>query len=183
MYRQRQIALEALPWLEDTATDPETPTFDPISADSILKKLDPLDYHYPFSTLSNGSFLHTVRENRIEKQALVAAADLRASYKATKMARFPRGASAPYGLHTVNDPHIPVVVDTGASISLTPNISDFIGPIKAPNLKSLHGLGEPTSVEWQGIIEWQAGDVLGTVRTIRTHGYLVKTAPIRLFSP
>jgi hypothetical protein len=35
----------------------------------------------------------------------------------------------------------------------------------------------------KGIIEWQIRDVLGTIRTIRTHGYLVKSAPVRLFSP
>jgi hypothetical protein len=32
-------------------------------------------------------------------------------------------------------------------------------------------------------MEWQIRDVLGTVRTIRTRGYLVKSAKVRLFSP
>jgi hypothetical protein len=32
-------------------------------------------------------------------------------------------------------------------------------------------------------VEWQIRDVLGTVRTIRTSAFLVKSAPVRLFSP
>jgi hypothetical protein len=35
---------------------------------------------------------------------------------------------------------------------VTPNASDFIGPIK-PLLESLQGLGETTSVDGQGIVE------------------------------
>jgi hypothetical protein len=45
------------------------------------------------------------------------------------------------------------------------------------------GLGSKSNVDGQGIIEWQIRDVLGTIRTIRTHGYLVRSAPVRLFSP
>jgi hypothetical protein len=91
------------------------------------------------------------RTSRMTNQALVAATDLRASYKSFDMSKFSKGTSA---------------------ISLTPHISDFIGPIKTPDLKSLHALRDPSNVDGQGIIEWQIKDVLGSIGTIRTHGYL-----------
>jgi hypothetical protein len=36
---------------------------------------------------------------------------------------------------------------------------------------------------YEGTIEWQIRDVVGTIRTLRTQGYLAKVAPVRLFSP
>jgi hypothetical protein len=75
-----------------------------------------------------------------------------------------------------------------SAISLTPHISDFIisdfiGPIKTPDVKSFHALRDPSNVDGQGIIEWQIKDILGSIGTIRTHGYFFKSAPVRLFSP
>ena len=35
---------------------------------------------------------------------------------------------------------IPVVIDTGASKSLSPNINDFVGEIHPANIKQLMGL-------------------------------------------
>jgi hypothetical protein len=119
----------------------------------------------------------------MHRQALVAATDLKATYKAVDMSRFPKGGTTPYILHAVDDPNLPVIVDTGASISLTPNIFDFIGPIRPPSTQKLLGIGDGCDVDGEGVIEWQIRDVLGTIRTIRTYGYFVKQAPIRLFSP
>jgi hypothetical protein len=66
---------------------------------------------------------------------------------------------------------------------VTPNIADFVGPIKKSCCGSLQGLGDTTRVDGEGIMEWQVRDILGSVRTIRTRGYLVKSAKVRLFSP
>jgi hypothetical protein len=40
----------------------------------------------------------------------------------------------PYVLRAVDDETLPIVVDTGASLSLTSNITDFVGPITKPFL-------------------------------------------------
>jgi hypothetical protein len=78
------------------------------------------------SIFSDRSYLTTARSDRRHNLALAAAADLEASYKAVDMSVFPNGVSQPYVLHTIDDPHVPVVVDTGASINVTPNVSDFV---------------------------------------------------------
>jgi hypothetical protein len=139
--------LQRLPWGEDTVSNPSQFHFNPLLADSILCHLDPLTFYRHLITISSNSYLTSVQASRLHQQALVAAADLRATYRVSGMSRFPIGASNPYILHTVDVPSIPVVVDTGASNSITPNASDFIGPIKTPDLKSLQGLVDPSTVD------------------------------------
>jgi hypothetical protein len=179
----RKTKLNRIPWGEDMESNKQDFSFDPLEADRILHRIDPLEYYHHFSTVTDGSFLSTSTEITLQQRALVAAADLRATFKAADNSGFPIPTSQPYVLHTADDSHLPVVVDTGASISISPNVSDFVGPITKPFCESLQGLGESTKVDGQGIIEWQIRDVLGTTRTIRTNGYLVRSAAIRLFSP
>jgi hypothetical protein len=139
--QQQAIALDSLQWSDETVSDPVIPTFDSVRADDVIKRLDPQAYHRRLSTFSDRSYLTTVRANKQENQVLVAATDLRASFQATEMSKFPQGTRSPYVLHTVDDPHLPVVVDTGASISLTPNVSYFVSPIKVRILSLCMGWG------------------------------------------
>jgi hypothetical protein len=111
----QDISLEGLQWGEDTVTDPSEPSFDPLVADMVISRLDPLEYFHRLTTISSGSYISTMQDSRTRDQALVAATDLRATYKTSDMSRFSKAASTPYVLHTVDDQHIPVIVDTGAS--------------------------------------------------------------------
>ena len=77
----------------------------------------------------------------------------------------------------------PIVIDTGASVSLTPQPEDFVGPIRPPSLKSLQGLKGSVNIVGEGTVEWRVRDVLGQVRTISTKGFYVPSASVRLFSP
>ena len=77
----------------------------------------------------------------------------------------------------------PIVIDSGASRSLTPNRNDFVGKIRAANVTELNGLSSTTRVEGVGMVQWTVRDVFGTVRTIKTTAYYVPSASIRLFSP
>ena len=77
----------------------------------------------------------------------------------------------------------PVVLDTGASFSLSPYKSDFVGPLRRSDVPSLKGLSATTTVEGIGTVEWTIRDVFGLVRTIRVSAYYVPQATIRLFSP
>jgi hypothetical protein len=121
--------LANLSWNVDSEPQHIPYNYDPRIADALLTRLDPLGYYRQLKILSGNSFLATVQSSRQHRQALVAAADLRATYKAADMARFPKVTSEPYVMQVVGDPHLPVVMDTGASISVTPNTSDFVGPI------------------------------------------------------
>ena len=78
---------------------------------------------------------------------------------------------------------IPVIIDTGASISLTPVITDFVGEIEPADLDSLQGLSSKTKVCGQGIVNWKIQDMFGIVRTVSTKAYYVPDASTRLMSP
>ncbi|CAJ1969890.1 unnamed protein product [Cylindrotheca closterium] len=76
-----------------------------------------------------------------------------------------------------------MVIDTGASVSITPHESDFISKVRPSPLKSINGLQGSCEVVGSGTVEWTVRDVYGSVRRIRTTAYLVPSAQIRLFSP
>jgi hypothetical protein len=81
-----------------------------------------------------------------------------------------------------NEP--PVVIDTGASGSITPLGSDFVdGIINKADLKELKQVNGSTDVCGQGLVNWEIEDVNGIQRRIHTEAYYVPDAGIRLFSP
>ena len=77
---------------------------------------------------------------------------------------------------------IPIVIDTGCSVSLTPFKSDFISEIFETDAKEMHGLSSSTKIEGYGLVQWDVIDVFGKVETVRTYSYYIPDAPIRLFS-
>lgn len=78
---------------------------------------------------------------------------------------------------------MPVVIDTGASVSLTPVLSDFIGPLVPTQLTELKGLTAKTHVVGKGMVEWPIRDYWNVPGVIKTSAYYVPDASIRLFSP
>ena len=78
---------------------------------------------------------------------------------------------------------LPIVIDTGASFSITPTIADFDTKIVRSTCTSLNQLSGKTPVIGEGPITWNIEDVEGTRRQIKTQAYYVPTATIRLFSP
>ena len=66
------------------------------------------------------------------------------------------------------DDLLPIVIDSGASCSLTPNKHDFIGDIRPATINELHGLSNTTKVLGVGTVEWTIRDVFGTIRTLKT---------------
>jgi hypothetical protein len=85
--------------------------------------------------------------------------------------------------HSNKPDELPIVIDTGASCSLTPIYSDFIGTIDPSDIPTLNNISGKTPVVGQGIIEWNIQDVRGIVKPIQTTAYYVPQATIRLFSP
>jgi hypothetical protein len=82
-----------------------------------------------------------------------------------------------------NSKELPIVIDTGASNSITPIAADFTRGIHKADLQSLTQVNGTTPVCGQGPVEWPIEDVVGTRRTITTDAYYVPDAGIRLFSP
>ena len=76
----------------------------------------------------------------------------------------------------------PIVLDTGASISVTPFLSDFVTDLEDVDTE-MRGLSESIQVEGKGTVEWPTQDFFGRVALVRTKAYLVPKGNIRLFSP
>jgi hypothetical protein len=81
------------------------------------------------------------------------------------------------------DACIPIVIDTGVSVSVTPVIADFVGPLWPCTTVTLKGLSGTTEVTGEGTASFLVRDMFGNKRKIRTTEYYVPAASIRLFSP
>jgi hypothetical protein len=77
----------------------------------------------------------------------------------------------------------PIVLDSGASFYITPNVDDFVGPIKPCSTSELNGLNAKIAVVGQGTVEWKIQDLFGIVRPIKCRAYYVPEASVRLFFP
>jgi hypothetical protein len=78
---------------------------------------------------------------------------------------------------------VPIVIDTGASVSVTPVLADFIGPLRPCVTANLKGLSGSTEVIGEGTVNWLVRDMFRNKRKIQTTAYYVPDASIRLFSP
>jgi hypothetical protein len=71
----------------------------------------------------------------------------------------------------------PVIWDSGASISITPDRKDFLGPIT-----QLQGIAKGLRIEGQGHVLWAIQDTLGNLRMIKVPACLVSCIKVRLLS-
>ena len=61
---------------------------------------------------------------------------------------------------------LPIVIGSGTSYSVTPNINDFVGPIRPCSTTELNGLNAKITVAGEGELQWKFQDVFGRIRTI-----------------
>jgi hypothetical protein len=78
---------------------------------------------------------------------------------------------------------LPIVFDTGFSMSVTPLRQAFIGDLEPSPTESLQGLKGKVKVVGVGRVSWTVFDLHGITRTIKTRAYFIPDANIRLFSP
>jgi hypothetical protein len=86
-----------------------------------------------------------------------------------------------YSAH--KDDCVPIVIDTGASVSVTPVLIDFLGPLRPCATSNLKGLSGTPEVIGEGTVNWLVRYMFGNKRKISTTAYCVPEASIRLFSP
>jgi len=77
----------------------------------------------------------------------------------------------------------PVVLDTGASFSLTPFEADFVTPIVSTSSEEMKGISDALRIQGVGTVSWPIRDVFVRTRTVTTQECYVADADIRLFSP
>jgi hypothetical protein len=79
---------------------------------------------------------------------------------------------------------IPIIIDTGASISVTVLKLDFVGQIHEVDPgQSLQGLNNEVKVHEQGTVCWTIHDQFDRIWTIQMLAYYVPDATVRLLSP
>jgi hypothetical protein len=87
------------------------------------------------------------------------------------------------GLPRQEFPELPIVIDSGASVSVTLHIRDFRGLLQKCPTKTLAGLSSGMEVLGMGQVTWDIQDIYGFKRQITTMMYYIPKANIRLFSP
>jgi hypothetical protein len=92
--------------------------------------------------------------------------------------------SSPAIYVSTNKDDLPIVIDTGASCTITPSLADLTSKPTKPDTATLGSLTTvQTKVTGQGPIEWDIEDVNGVLKKLKTTSYYVPEATIRLFSP
>ena len=181
----RSLVLESLRWREKGFT------FCSASVEQFLTSVDPLS-HFALlrdfvslncSTPTDGSlFPH--------RQALVAASTNfhgqvleYGTYKSSIPKTVRPQPELPRLLKKPSKVETPIVLDTGASFSVTPHVSDFITPIQPADLTTLNSLDGKISVHGTGQVEWVIQDQNDVKRIVRTTALFIPSAGVRLFSP
>ena len=77
--------------------------------------------------------------------------------------------------------HLPIVIDTGASRSISPRKEDFISFERYSS--KIEGIGSSTEVAGKGYVKWKSTDQHNKTREIVTFAYYIPSASIRLYSP
>jgi transposase InsO family protein len=76
-----------------------------------------------------------------------------------------------------------IIWDSGASISISPNKDDFVGPMTSPGIGTkLKGIVTGLSIQGQGHVMWAVPDSSGQLRAIKVPAYYVPQARVRLLS-
>jgi hypothetical protein len=140
------------------------------------------DPRLPFHLMTDSSMLHKtvgndwrlkyfVGNTNIPAQhlTLVAASILQGDYYDANLRK-----EIYWGTQTGGDRIIPIVIDTGASISITGEKTDFVDGIKdvGPD-ERIQGLNHSIQVMGIGKVRWKIKDQLGQVAIIQTTAYFI----------
>lgn len=145
----------------------------------LLERLPPLDLLAKEMAIRCQLLGLQSEANKMEK-AFIAAADL---VKELQGRRAPNSVMSGAYLCDQTSSDLPCVFDTGASLSVTPLMTDFVTPLEDPQISDMKGLADTVKIKGKGTIEWTIRDVFGKTHTIRTEAYFIPQASIRLFSP
>jgi len=170
-----------------TTQDMYDPEVDPV--DKLLSTIHPLDLFRNEMDIRTKLFGLSSEAISME-EAFVAAVDLERELKMiskrrakTKKKQLAKDMSGAYLTEHQCKCDMPIVFDTGASYSVTPNLQDFVGELSPTDMDSMKGLTDSVKIKGKGWVEWSVRDVFGRVHMIRTKAFHVPEASIRLFSP
>ena len=76
---------------------------------------------------------------------------------------------------------LPLIVDTGASVCISPKREDFI--YYQDSKANIKDLSKTNTVSGEGIVGWKVRDTTGKVVNLDLPGYHIPSAEVRLLSP
>jgi hypothetical protein len=91
--------------------------------------------------------------------------------------------SYPAYAYNVIMPHVPLIVDTGASVCISPSKSDFVPSSYRESNMKVKGLSSENRVAGEGCICWAVKDTSGKTKVIEVFGLHIPAAGVRLLSP
>ena len=92
-------------------------------------------------------------------------------------------SSAQFRMSLPKESTFPIIWDSGASISISPNKKDFVGPFKEVNIMTkLQGLVKGLAIKGEGHVMWAITDTTGMLRILKIPAYYVPGAKVRLLS-
>ena len=83
---------------------------------------------------------------------------------------------------TSSNVNIPIIWDSGASVSISPIRSDFTTLDTPSNPMRLSGIAKNLAIKGIGMVEWMIHDANGTLRTLQLPAYYVPGVKVRLLS-
>ena len=84
---------------------------------------------------------------------------------------------------TITDATFPVIIDSGASVCYTNDLSDFTSKVKSVKPMDIQGIASNLTATATGNLTWLVEDSNGTQTKIETQALYVPGLPIRLLSP
>ena len=76
-----------------------------------------------------------------------------------------------------------MIVDSGASVCISHDRRDFVGPITKPGvITKLQGIAKGLKIEGQGHVLWTFHDAHGQLRSLKLPAYYVPSCKVRLLS-
>ena len=171
-----------LHWNSIPSPSPTSTAFSSKAIDSFLHSFSVIDHYRTIKSLLPSSQYKSIHPSSSQFQRIL----LEAKGLQTTIRQYgevlPLSSPAIYVSENKGD--LPIVIDTGASCTITPTLSDFTSMPTKSDTATLGSLTTvQTKVTGQGPIEWDIEDVNGVLKKLRTISYYVPQATIRLFSP
>jgi hypothetical protein len=86
-------------------------------------------------------------------------------------------------IFNVSLPNDPLIVETGASICITPHASDFKTDTYRSSSVQVKNLSGVTTATGKGTIQWPVTDEAGVTMILEVPGIHLESATVRLLSP
>ena len=170
-------------WEVQTPTHETSPATEPTQTNSSQPTIDEDDYlttelldhmEEAFAQTNNESEIADNNEQGQMLECLLSAIDY---LKASLIDQTALSEHLPTGNQ------FPVIWDSGASLSLTYDQDDFVGPVRRPtNDQEVGGIGQGINITGIGTVAFTFKDSTGNLRTVLTQGVLCPTSKVKLLS-